>query len=104
MENNPSLGIPQFRYSDLHDYAGLTKLAEVFDGFVRTNEEALFGRFDAYRSAIQSGIAHGGLSLPDESALLIEVSRALGVFLSQLFQIDAPVAALKARAARDTQV
>ena len=104
MDKNPTLGIDTFRYSDLYDYEGLRRLSRAFDDALAAADQALFARFDGYRAAIQSGIANGGLSLPDESALLIDVSRELGTFVTRLFQIDAPVGALRTRAMRDTQV
>src|SRR5688500_6543950 len=104
MDKNPTLGIETFRYSDLYDYDGLGRLSQAFDDGLAAADGALFARFDAYRAAIGSGIANGGLSLPDESALLIDVSRELGTFVTRLFQIDAPVGALRTRAMRDTQV
>src|SRR4051812_49455840 len=51
---------------------------------------------------MQSGIASGGLTKPEESALLVAVSRPLGKFLEQLFQTDA--AAIVARTQRDAEV
>ncbi|MEA2325514.1 MAG: hypothetical protein QOE68_473, partial [Thermoanaerobaculia bacterium] len=54
------------------------------------------------RIGMQSGIASGGLTKPEESALLIAVSRPLGKFLEQLFQTDA--AAIVARTQRDAEV
>ena len=104
MDKNPTLGIETFRYSDLDDYEGLNRLTQAFDDALAGADKGLFDRFEGYRTAVRTGIAHGGLSLPDESALLIDVSRELGYFLTRLFQIDAPAAALRARAARDTQV
>src|SRR5688500_14532291 len=104
MDNNPTLGIGNLRYSDLNEYSGLDKLSSTFDEFVRAKDEALFARFDGYRVAVRGGIANGGFSLPDESALLIDVSRELGEFVTRLFQIDAPVDALRARAMRDTAI
>src|SRR5690349_13484726 len=53
---------------------------------------------------MQSGTPAGGLSAPDESALLIAVGRQLGMFLTQLFRIEPNAAALQARARRDAEV
>ena len=104
MQANPTLGIAGFRYSDLYDYDRLRDLTTEFDSFLRDQEPGLFGRFEGYRSAVRSGIASGGLTPPDESALLIDLSRDLGVFLTRLFQIEADVTAMKTRATRDAQV
>jgi NADPH-dependent glutamate synthase beta subunit-like oxidoreductase/NAD(P)H-flavin reductase len=98
------LGIGGFSDSDLYDFARLQDLALTFDAFVKERDAALLERFDAYRAGVQSGVARGGLNPPDESALLIDVSRQLGAFLARLFDIEPNVEALKSRAARDTQV
>jgi NADPH-dependent glutamate synthase beta subunit-like oxidoreductase/NAD(P)H-flavin reductase len=96
------LGIEGFTYSDLYDAKRLEDLALAFDRYLEANDSALFQRFASYRIGMQSGIASGGIATPEESALLIAVSRALGSFLEKLFQTDAtPIAA---RARRDTQV
>ena len=90
-----SLGIRGFEYRDLYDFEKLKELALAFDRFVEERDAELFRRFDAYR-------ATRDLSGPDESALLIAVSRELGTFLKQLFGTDdAPV---KERADRDAEV
>jgi NADPH-dependent glutamate synthase beta subunit-like oxidoreductase/NAD(P)H-flavin reductase len=96
------LGIDGFHYADLDDTRRLGDLALAFDRTVERSDAALFGRFDGYRFAMQSGIAHGGLTEPEESALLIEVSRHLAAFLAQLFHTDqTPV---KSRTAHDNAV
>jgi NADPH-dependent glutamate synthase beta subunit-like oxidoreductase/NAD(P)H-flavin reductase len=96
------LGIKNFRYRDLYDNKRLQDLALAFDRHLEAGDGALFQRFESYRIGMQSGIACGGLSKPEESALLIAVSRPLGTFLEQLFQTDAkPVAK---RTQRDAEV
>src|SRR5438067_232110 len=102
LEQRVKLGVDGFQYRDLYDNQRLADLTIAFDRYVERNDGALFGRFDGYRFAMQSAIAHGGLSEPEESALLIEMSRHLGAFLGQLFHTDqTPV---KSRTARDNQV
>jgi NADPH-dependent glutamate synthase beta subunit-like oxidoreductase/NAD(P)H-flavin reductase len=96
------LGIEDFEYSHLYDSARLQELALAFDRYLQANDNALFQRFESYRIGMQSGIASGGLTKPEESALLIAVSRPLGKFLEQLFQTDA--AAIVARTQRDAEV
>jgi NADPH-dependent glutamate synthase beta subunit-like oxidoreductase/NAD(P)H-flavin reductase len=96
------LGIDGFTYGDLSDLGRLQGLAASFDRFVERNDGALFGRFDSYRFAMQSGIAHGGLTEPQESELLISVARHLGTFLAQLFHTD--TTPIKTRTQRDAQV
>src|SRR2546423_13229162 len=51
---------------------------------------------------MQNGIAHGGLPEPEESALLIDVSRHLGAFLERLFETDSTPVRLRTQ--RDGQV
>jgi NADPH-dependent glutamate synthase beta subunit-like oxidoreductase/NAD(P)H-flavin reductase len=102
LEQRVKLGIDGFHYRDLYDNQRLADLTLAFDGLVQRNDAALFGRFDGYRFAMQSGIAHGGLTEPEESALLIDMSRHLGAFLGQLFHTDQT--AIKTRTARDNQV
>ncbi|HEY0142744.1 MAG TPA: FAD-dependent oxidoreductase [Thermoanaerobaculia bacterium] len=98
------LGLDGFDWQDLRSHSRLGDLALAFDRFVEENDAALFARFDAYRHGVQSGIARGGLDAPQESALLIEVSRELGSFITRLFHIEQPVIAIQRRAARDSQV
>src|SRR5205807_9048238 len=101
--NEPvKLGIDGFTWDDLLDDGRLGDLALLFDRLVERNDSPLFARFDAYRFAVQSGIAHGGLTTPEESELLIGVSRHLATFLSQLFQTDPTP--IKTRTQRDTLV
>jgi NADPH-dependent glutamate synthase beta subunit-like oxidoreductase/NAD(P)H-flavin reductase len=98
------LGIDDYTYADLYSYDRLKDLALTFDRFVGERDAALFARFDAYRHAVQSGTEHGGLPEPEESALLIGISRELGSFLAQLFSIESDAAVLQARARRDLEV
>src|SRR5205814_102722 len=96
------LGIDDFQYSDLYDYSRLNALGESFDRFVERNDGDLFRRFDSYRVAVQSGIAHGGLTEPQESELLISIAKHLGAFLAQLFRTDPTP--IKTRTQRDSTV
>jgi NADPH-dependent glutamate synthase beta subunit-like oxidoreductase/NAD(P)H-flavin reductase len=90
-----NLGIAGFEYNDLYDFEKLNALARAFDSFVQERDADLFGRFDAYR-------ANRSLTGPEESALLIAVSRHLGAFLTQLFGTDeTPV---RERVTRDAEV
>jgi len=93
-----NLGIDDFTYSDLYDYDRLTALAQSFDRFVTERDDALFARFDAYRTKPDS------LTPPQESELLIAMSRELSMFLCQLFPVDGGPAQLHQRAQRDAQV
>ena len=96
------LGIEPFEYRDLYDYARLEELARAFDRFLGGNDVALLARFESYRTAMQSGIAHGGLAEPEESALLIDVSKHLGAFVERLFETDSTPVRLRTQ--RDAQV
>ena len=98
LQRNVKLGIEDFEYSHLYDNARLQELALAFDRFLERSDGALLQRFESYRVGMQSGIASGGLTKPEESALLIAVSRPLGKFLEQLFQTDQ--AAVVARTGR----
>ena len=84
MNERVKLGVDGFTWDDLHDDKRLGELALIFDRAVERNDPSLFARFEAYRFAVQSGIANGGLATPEESELLIGVSRHLATFLAQL--------------------
>ena len=99
-----NLGIDGFTYDDLYDYDRLKELALSFDRFVEEHDRELFTRFDAYRHNVQSGQPNGGLSEPEESAVLIAVARFQAAFLTQLFHIEPNVSAQHARARRDAEV
>ncbi|MBV8515949.1 MAG: FAD-dependent oxidoreductase [Acidobacteria bacterium] len=99
-----NLGIAGFTYEDLASHERRADLALAFDRFVEEQDAELFRRFDAYRLAMQNGIAHGGLSAPDASALLIATGRYLGAFLTRLFAIGEDAQALRDRARRDNEV
>jgi NADPH-dependent glutamate synthase beta subunit-like oxidoreductase/NAD(P)H-flavin reductase len=102
LERTVKLGIEDFEYSHLYDNGRLQELALAFDRYLERSDSALFQRFESYRIGMQSGIEFGGLSKPEESALLVAVSRPLGKFLEQLFQTDA--APIVARTQRDSEV
>jgi NADPH-dependent glutamate synthase beta subunit-like oxidoreductase/NAD(P)H-flavin reductase len=102
LERTVKLGIEDFEYSHLYDNARLQELALAFDRYLDRSDNALFLRFESYRIGMQSGIASGGLTKPEESALLVAVSRPLGKFVEQLFQTAAT--AIVARTQRDSEV
>ena len=99
-----NLGIETFTYSDLYDSRRLQDLALAFDRYVEARDAELFTRFDHYRHAVQSGTEHGGLTTPEEAALLIDAGRYLAMFLAQLFPLDGGPTSLKSRAERDAIV
>src|SRR5512140_1827639 len=91
------LGIPGFRYSDLHDPARLADLTAAFDGFLRSADEPLFSRYDAHR---------GGPRLrgAEESELLLQVSAYVSRFVARLFEVEADFTALREAAGRDAPI
>ncbi len=96
------LGIDGFDYADLADPKRLQDLALAFDRYAAASDESLFARFEGYRASLQGGIAHGGLTEPEESELLIEMSRPLASFTEELFHTDGTP--IKLRTQRDAQV
>lgn len=90
------LGIEHFTWSDLSKYERLDDLSAAFDRFVESRDADLFARFRAYREN------PAALTPPQESALLIDVSKHLGAFLAQMFSIDE--SGLRRRAERDSEV
>src|SRR3989442_965699 len=76
------LGIPGFRYSDLHDARRLADLAREFDLVLMTADPGLFARFDAYRRQPAS------LGPVEQSNLLIDVARQVSRFVGRLFDIE----------------
>src|SRR5260221_2370031 len=87
------LGIPGFRYSDLHDAHRLAELTRAFDDFLRAADADLFARYQAHRTAPLRG--------PAESELLLEVGSQLSRFLGQLFGVEKEQARLREAAGRD---
>ncbi|HEY6909987.1 MAG TPA: FAD-dependent oxidoreductase [Myxococcales bacterium] len=92
------LGIPGFRYSDLHDPARLADLTAAFDAFLRSADEPLFSRYDAHRggSARLRGAA--------ESELLLQVGAQVSRFVARLFEVEEDFAALREAAGRDAPI
>ncbi len=92
------LGIPGFRYSDLHDSSRLAQLTAAFDDFLRAEDGPLFSRYDAHRG--------GGARLrgPEESELLLEVGAHLSRFVARLFNAEDDFAALRDAAGRDAPI
>jgi NADPH-dependent glutamate synthase beta subunit-like oxidoreductase/NAD(P)H-flavin reductase len=92
------LGIPGFRYSDLHDTARLADLTAAFDGFLRSADATLFARYDAHRAG--SARLRGA----EESELLLQVGAHVSRFLARLFGVEADFAALREAAGRDAPI
>ena len=98
------LGVPGFTYQDLYDISRLEELAARFDQFLAERDSERFERFRGYRDAISAGIEHGGLSTPEESALLIEASRDLARFLITLFRVESEAERIRSRARKDAEI
>ena len=92
-----TLGINGYDWPDLYDHDRLRMLTFEFDRFVEKRDAELFTKFDAYRYK-------PNLPGPEESALLIAVSKHLAAFVTQLFRIDAETVALRERAEREAEV
>src|SRR3954468_17296318 len=92
------LGIPGFRYADLHHTARLADLTRAFDDFLRAADAKLFARYDAHRagSAPQRG--------PGESELLLEVGAQLSRFVGRLFGVEQDLQGLRDAAGRDAPI
>jgi NADPH-dependent glutamate synthase beta subunit-like oxidoreductase/NAD(P)H-flavin reductase len=92
------LGIPGFRYSDLHRVDRLKDLAAAFDLHLQEADRGLFARFDTWR---RGSIV---LKAPEASSLLIAVARHLSAFLITLFRVDQEANLLRKRCADETVV
>jgi hypothetical protein len=75
-----SLGIAGYRFSDLYDPRRLRALHEGFWKFAGSRDGGLAARF--------ASLGTGALTKPQESELLIETAGHLGEFLARLFAID----------------
>ncbi|AKU91306.1 FAD-dependent oxidoreductase [Vulgatibacter incomptus] len=78
----PTLGIPGFAYSDLHEPAGLARLHRAFLALLVHNAPELAARFDAIR------LSANGDQAPGASDLLIEVAEHVGSFVARLFGVE----------------
>ena len=91
------LGIPGFRYPDLHDNAGLARLHDAFLAELVKADLGLAREFEAYRKGET-------LPKPAESELLIRVARQLSAFVARLFRIEAAREALRSGAEREAVI
>ncbi|MBX9946863.1 MAG: FAD-dependent oxidoreductase [Reyranella sp.] len=83
-----------FGFTDLYDREGLARLDAAFAGWLQAADTGLHARLMAARAAPDA------LAVKDESNLLIELARPLEDFLAALFDVTAPVAALRGRHSR----
>jgi len=92
-------GLDGFTFEDLYRPAGLKRLHERFLSDLAAADAALAQRFEAYRQA-----GGKGLKPPEESALLIAVTRHLSAFIGRLFGIASHQEALAARLTRELRL
>src|SRR5688572_28513855 len=86
------LGIPGFRYADLHDPARLANLHEAFCARLQASDPGLGSEYMPWIRG------EAKLSPPAESELLIRVGRKVSEFVGDLFGIRLEMDALMARA------
>jgi len=92
------LGIPGFRFADLHATARLADLTREFDDFLRAADVALFARYCAHRG----GSAR--LRGPEESELLLDLGAHLSHFVARLFGVERESGKLREAAGRDAPI
>ncbi len=82
-ENNLSLGIPNFSYSDLYKPEKLEQLLNVFDDSVKAHDKDLFLRYLDYRKTQGTDLK------PEEiSEILVEMGPYVGKFVATLFKVE----------------
>jgi NADPH-dependent glutamate synthase beta subunit-like oxidoreductase/NAD(P)H-flavin reductase len=86
----PHLGIPGFRYADLHD---ARRLADLTRAFFDQLDPALRERWDAHRQSPLRG--------PEESELLLDLAAQVSKFVGKLFRVERELTALRDSAGRD---
>ena len=94
---NFALGVNGFRFGDLFEPERLAALDSAFRAELSRLDSALAQRFEGYR-------AGAPLSPPEESQLLIDVARRLGLFVARLFDVQQEHQALLDRATREAVV
>ena len=80
---NLELGIPGFRFGDLHDSARLAELLDAFDEALRVTDPSLCDRLMAYRGCRGEGMAPQAVS-----TLITDVAPHLSTFVARLFGIQ----------------
>ncbi|MEP7307672.1 MAG: pyridine nucleotide-disulfide oxidoreductase, partial [Acidobacteriota bacterium] len=90
MDSSTVLGIPGFRFADLHDPARLALLHERFCEDVQTADPACWAGWDAYRRAPDASRTPELLS-----ALLLTMAPYVGRFVARLFQIEPQAQAVR---------
>ncbi|HUJ28826.1 MAG TPA: pyridine nucleotide-disulfide oxidoreductase, partial [Myxococcales bacterium] len=92
------LGIPGFRYADLHDARRLADLTKAFDEDLHVADPPLFAKYGAHRS----GAAR--LRGPEESELLLQLGAHLSRFVGRLFGVQAELQKLRDAAGREAPI
>ncbi len=77
------LGVPGFRYADLHDSGRLADLTREFDRQLQAQNPQLFSEFAHYRESKGQG-----MSPPALSELLVRTAPLVGAFVSCVFNIE----------------
>ncbi len=88
------LGFDGFSFGDLYRPQGLARLHGRFLSTLEAADPGLATRFSTYRQAHSTGVAHGGLTGSQESALLIEVAAHVSSFIGKLFGVEGQLAGL----------
>jgi len=83
-----TLGVPGYRFSDMHDPDRLASLYERFCEDVEAADPELWHRWTAYRSAPEA--PHPPIAL---SSLLVAMAAHVSRFVARLFQIQSSVGA-----------
>jgi len=86
-----TLGVPGYRFSDMHDPDRLASLYERFCEDVEAADPELWHRWTAYRSAPEA--PHPPIAL---SSLLVAMAAHVSRFVARLFQIQSSVGASRA--------
>jgi NADPH-dependent glutamate synthase beta subunit-like oxidoreductase/NAD(P)H-flavin reductase len=91
------LGLDGFTFRDLYAPEGLARLHAAFLADLRAADADLARRHATWGEARRAGAAHGGLTGPAESALLIELAAQVSRFVARLFRLEAEAASLRER-------
>jgi len=79
-----TLGIPGFRYEDLHEPEGLKRLHDTFVGELAERHADLHREYQGYRSSLGEGVAPAVVS-----DLLVRLAPHVGAFVARLFGVAA---------------
>src|SRR5215471_15244258 len=79
-----TLGISGFRYEDLHEPEGLSRLHETFVGELAARHAELHREYQDYRASLGEGMAPTAVS-----DLLVRLAPHVGDFVARLFGVGA---------------